>query len=417
MSERDRADACPGVLAPHEAVDGPLVRVRVPGGLLGAGALRGLAAAAALGDGSVELTSRGNVQVRAVHDPVAFEATARQAGLLPSATHERVRNILGSPFGGRVDGQAATTEVVTALDRRLCHRSELAALPGRFLFAVDDGSGDVAHSGADVALLAEACEAEACEGGACARWRLLLAGVPTELVTTDPVGTALDAAAAFLAIRGSAWRLGEVADGAVRVAATLGTRTVQGTDPRPHRTAPPVGVFDQADGRHALGVLAPLGRLTAAQVTALASFATVGLTPWRGAVLLDLDDPDAALAAAEAAGLITDTGSPLAGVTACAGKPNCAKALRDVRGDAAATHQRADPGSSDRSPVHWVGCSRRCGTPRGAVLVEADERGYLVDGQHTADLAAAIGTARRDRHDTIGTARSADEDHDPERRR
>jgi len=59
------ADRCPGVLRLAEAADGYLARIRLPGGLIGAGPMRVLARLAGdLGDGRVELTSRGNVQLR-----------------------------------------------------------------------------------------------------------------------------------------------------------------------------------------------------------------------------------------------------------------------------------------------------------------------------------------------------------------
>ena len=65
MTIRADADRCPGVLRPHQAVDGAVLRVRIPGGRIGAAKLRALSAASAeCADGDVQLTSRANLQLR-----------------------------------------------------------------------------------------------------------------------------------------------------------------------------------------------------------------------------------------------------------------------------------------------------------------------------------------------------------------
>ncbi|MFD0473349.1 hypothetical protein ACFQ0B_37660 [Nonomuraea thailandensis] len=102
FSGRIRPDACPGALQVHEAADGPLARVRLPGGAASAAQLHALAdCAETFGSGVIELTSRANVQVRGLHSPAAFAQHLAAAGLLPSAGHERVRNIVASPLSGR----------------------------------------------------------------------------------------------------------------------------------------------------------------------------------------------------------------------------------------------------------------------------------------------------------------------------
>jgi len=69
-------------------------------------------------------------------------------------------------------------------------------------------------------------------------------------------------------------------------------------------------------------------------------------------------------------GLLLDPDDPLARVTACTGRPGCGKALADVRAEAGPV-----PGTS--LPVHWSGCERRCGRPRGSVVdVVATGNGY-----------------------------------------
>ncbi|MBT2877296.1 precorrin-3B synthase, partial [Streptomyces sp. McG6] len=153
-----RGDACPGALRLHEAADGHLARVRIPGGLLRAPQAMALAGAAEdLGDAHLDLTSRGNVQLRALPADAGRELAARlaEADLLPSSAHERIRNLVASPLSGLDDeGHADVTPLVPAVDAALLADPATTALSGRFLFALDDGRGDTAALDADVTMLA-----------------------------------------------------------------------------------------------------------------------------------------------------------------------------------------------------------------------------------------------------------------------
>ncbi|MFB7372636.1 cobalamin biosynthesis protein CobG [Streptomyces sp. NPDC056222] len=155
---RDRGDACPGALRLHPADDGGLARLRLPAGLLTSRQVQVLASAAeSLGDGRVTVTSRGNVELRGLGEGCGIDLAERltEAGLLPSATHERVRNIVASPTAG-LDGLGHADAQLWAreLDTLLCATPWTAALSGRFLFVLDDGRGDVAGLGGDVTLIA-----------------------------------------------------------------------------------------------------------------------------------------------------------------------------------------------------------------------------------------------------------------------
>jgi len=314
---RARADRCPGVLRHHAAPDGRLARVRVPGGVLAPGAVAALAdAARRLGSGVVELTSRANVQLRglAAGSEEALAALLAPAGLLPSRAHERVRNVIASPLAGRDPlGLAPTDGVVAALDRGLCGDPALAALPGRFLFAVDDGAGLVAGLGADVTLVGRADD----DGG----FALLLAGAATDAVAAgeaEAVALALDAARAFLAERAArasgAWRVAELAGGAGAVAARLGVAgagALSGADaagsggrsggtPIERRLAGDAatlapGRFGQADGRIAVTGAAADGRLAAGAFDGLAGLGLeLRVSPWRTLTARDLSPARAA---------------------------------------------------------------------------------------------------------------------------
>ena len=138
---RDR-DACPGALQLHHAGTRAPARVRLPGGMISARQLEELAhAATRFGSPDMELTSRGNIQLRAITDTAAVADMVAAVGLLPSQSHERVRNIVASPLSGRVGRTTDIRGLVTELDEAIQSEPALAELPGRFMFGLDDGRG------------------------------------------------------------------------------------------------------------------------------------------------------------------------------------------------------------------------------------------------------------------------------------
>ncbi|WP_019354746.1 precorrin-3B synthase [Streptomyces sp. AA1529] len=412
---RERADACPGALRLHRADDGGLARVRVPGGVLDVAQAAALhAAATRLGSGELHLTSRGNVQLRGLREDAGPDLAEllSSAGLLPSPAHERVRNIVASPLSG-LDGSGHRDVAgqLTELDQLLCESEALRELSGRFLFAVDDGRGDVAALGADVTLLAEPDGTALLYFGADRDAGVLrVADEHAAAAAVVAAETFLDAAresglrawrVADLAVTGAelarrtALRLGagvrEAPLGSLPAAPALGPRaeqirTAQITE------APVPGPVTGPSGAVALSVLAPLGRLTGRQWELLTRTAeregdgTLRMTPWRGVVVPGLTRSRASgvRTALGAAGLVTDPASPWRGAGACAGRPGCAKSLTDVRADAAAALARPGPvpgpgSGSFALPVYWSGCERRCGHPRGdRVEVVAGADGYRV---------------------------------------
>ena len=427
-------DACPGALRLHAAADGLLARVRLPGGVLSGAQLRSLRELAErFGDGWLELTSRANLQLRGLRaeDAETLAAGLRTAGLLPSATHDAVRNIAAPPPAG-----PSTRALVTEVDDALCGDPALARLPGKFLFAI----GHVPLAADVAAVPAHGPEAVPAAGPAAGpagrRFALRFAGRDTGLrVGAEQVVPALITAAhAFLAEReaqrpaaradrpgagtgrpaagpdrpgvgAAAWRLRELADGPARVSARVASAL--GLTPAPVAPATPVPVLQPADllgtveldepGRVAVGALVPLGRLSGVQLRALEPADRLVVTPWRGVLVADLP-PVAAPGWTDrlvAAGLAVAADSAWVGVTACAGRPGCARSLADVRADATAAARFVDG-----LPVHWAGCERACGSPAGRhVLVQATPDGYQVAGtgarRDTEALSNAIALARR----------------------
>ncbi|MFJ6935142.1 cobalamin biosynthesis protein CobG [Streptomyces sp. NPDC101132] len=431
---RDGGDACPGALRLHAADDGYLARVRLPGGLLTARQADLLGQAAGrFGDGNLDVTSRGNVQLRGLADACGAELAALLdgAGLLPAPGHERVRNIVATPMSG-LDGPPERDVLpwVREFDRMLCADARVTALSGRFLFAFDDGRGDVAALDPDVTVLALGGSAPG--GGLLGSGRALVrlggGADAVEVDAGDAPRAALLAAHAFLDavdVAGTrAWRVAELPAGHALSAGEFAGRLSRAGIGARYRgdvkwpCAEPVRPRGVGPGpRSHLCVLPPLGRFTAGQWRELVRVAgqsrgPLRITPWRGVVLADVPVDGAGLL--EAAGLVVAADSVWESVTACTGRPGCAKSLADVRADAQLAVRADRPAAPGAMPVHFSGCERRCGHPRGtawADLVAAPD-GYRLTapgrpartGLAPSDLAAALAEARTTPHPSSQTA-------------
>jgi precorrin-3B synthase len=358
-------DGCPGILALHPARDGQVARIRLPGGYVGRRQWGALAALAReFGDGRLDLTARGNVQLRGVREEAAAALALRaaRAGLLPSGAHDRARNITASPLSG-LGGRAALRRLVSALDAALIAEPGCAALPGRFLIAADDGSGGASLAGSDIGLRRAGDSFHLIIAG-----RLTGVRVPADAAVTVTIA-AVHAALAG-GVGGAATRVAGLADGGEQVAAAIGGSLGKSAPDRSARL--PLGMTDDT----ALVVAAPLGRLTAAQAELTGSLLrareTIRLAAAGRLVIPLAAAPASALATLAAAGMVTSDDHPLAGVTACSGTA-CSRAAADVR-----TAARPVPG---RPRTHWAGCARRCGCPPDADPVTAVGRDrYLLPG-------------------------------------
>ena len=337
------ADRCPGVLRPHVAADGAMVRVRVPGGQTTGAALTDLSRLAeAYGSGLLQLTSRASLQVRGLPEvvPEPFEDAVGRAGFLPSAEHERVRNIVASPLTGLAGGRVDLRPLVARLDRALLAEPRLSELPGRFLFVLDDGRGDVAGLGGDLGYRAfDAGRGELLIGD-----RRRVRPVRLVEVADALVGLALR----FLDQRTEEWHVRQ-----------LGAPLVDGTEARLRESSVPgpPGVV----GEH-LVVDVPLGLLSPVQVEAVHQAVDGGpvvVTPWRSLVL---PYAVAARAALEAVGLVAQPDHAWSLVSACVGAPWCGNGRADTRALAAQLVRAGGPAGR----THLSGCERRCGAPAEA---------------------------------------------------
>ncbi|AKK03120.1 hypothetical protein [Corynebacterium epidermidicanis] len=345
LGDRSRVDGCPGALSFHHAADGAIGRVRFPGGLLSPADLESFVAIASqFGDGDIHLTTRGNVQVRAITDTDGFSFAVQDAGLVPSVAHDKVRNIIASPL-------AELEEHVAKLDRALLSSPALAGLSGRTLFGLDGGDGAILAQQPDFGALFD-------ETGT----HIILGGRIIGQVNRDPIATIATLAHTWQEHRGDAWRVAEKPElhqELIRAVSVTPSNNAFTTSEPTH-----IGWFDREDGSVSLGAGLIFGILPAKVNELLVAVGKpVQVTPWHSVLIHDLDEGEAEAVAKVLApmGLIFDAHSPKLQVTACTGLPGCAKSRSDVRRDAL---QLMVQGNQSRA--HFSGCERRCGHPRVA---------------------------------------------------
>ena len=278
VTRRSRTDRCPGVLRPWPADDGLLIRLRLVGGRLAASSLqRLLQVSAEFADGRIHLTKRANLQLRGL--PGSNQLTAQvvaaieSTGLLPSRSHELIRNILVSPQTGYAGGHADLRPVAQRLDALLCGDPLLARLPGRFLFVLDDGRGDLVDRTADAGLAAlSRTEAQLRVGD---HW-----GAVVDIV--DAARRLAELAATFQAARGDGpdapWHIRELSP-------PLGP--VESADPRVPVPSGPLPFGPVPGGTH---VPVPDGVLTPELGRSLLVHTELVVTPWQGVFIPDAQE-------------------------------------------------------------------------------------------------------------------------------
>lgn len=331
------------------------MRLRLPGGRVTPDAFDAVGRVASrYGAPVVQVTSRSNLQLRGL--PEEFDddlvAAVMATGLIPSTTHELVRNILCSPLTGLEGGIANLTDMVGDVDAALCAREELANLPGRFLVVLDDGRGDVLDEAFDLGYQAlDNARGLVFAGKADKGWQVDAHEVPQVLA---------DLAGQFLRTREEmavpAWHVRELPQ---PLSPPRDDLPVLSARPAAEPPRPRLG----AHGDHAV-VSVPLGLLTLEQVSAITAVARlagadeVRVTPWRSVIIPGAADQ---LIHLTDAGLVTDPASPWSMVSACIGSPGCHRSAVDTRALAnGLVEALAGPPAL---AVHITGCERVCGSP------------------------------------------------------
>ncbi len=406
----DRRGWCPGALRPMETGDGLLLRVRASGGRLTLDQADAIASAAqADGNAAINLSARGNLQIRGVTESTLADAQARLAdiGLLDAdANVEGVRNIVVSPLSD-LDPEAAfdLSSGLATLERRLATDEKLHELPAKFAFALDAGGRfSIADVEADIRF-------ESVREGAGPTFAVYLSGDDTlaALCAQAEVGeVAARLASAFLSslslARGDMRRMRSLVAriGAAAIFAEAGFRPAH----RP-RIAQRMSMKD-ALGPHIVGASAltglgaPFGAIEAAKLASLVAEAReagaqdLRLAPWRMLFVAGLPRDRVTTFAAGCAklGYILDASDPRLRVVACPGSPACAHARAALRDDAERWAKRLPPGEG--VILHLSGCAKGCARAEATcVTLVAAEHGYdMIRNGRAGDAPMRVGLSR-----------------------
>ncbi len=328
---------CPGAWRPMRSGDGLLVRVRPRLGRLDRAQVLGLCEAAlAHGNGQIDATRRGNLQLRGVGEagwPVLIARLVALGLVDPDPAREARRAILVTPgWSAGDDGARIATTLAVRLDA-------LPELPAKAGFVVDAGPAP---------LLRDVPGDFRIERGGDGRLLLRADGRATgAAVAPGDEADALIALAHWFVASGGAGRM-------ARHAAPLPDWARGDRSPAPPGTP-------TAPGAHSLGAAygLPFGRIDARALADLidaGSATALRITPWR-IVIVEGEAPR------EAEGFLLDPDAPAMRVDACPGAPACPQASVETRRLA----RRLAPAVNGR--LHVSGCAKGCARGRAADVV------------------------------------------------
>ncbi|MBC7783633.1 MAG: NirA family protein [Burkholderiales bacterium] len=390
-----------GIFWVAPAQDSFMSRLRFAGGIVQAYQLRGIANLAdQFGGGYSDVTTRANLQVRQITpaNTVRFLEGIYDLGILNRGSGaDNVRNITASPLAG-IDPQELidTRTLAKELHHLILNRRELFGLPRKFNIAFD-GGGQISalEDTNDIGFSAVRIN-DPTAGEPEVYFRLTLGGITGHKDFARDTGIALkpeeclDASVAILKafiLHGDRTdrkkaRLKYVLD---RMGFDGFIQECEKLLGKPFRRLPlnacearaPVGKHthvgvrpQRQDGRSYIGVVLPVGRMTADQMRALAGIADrygsghIRLTVWQNLIVPDIrdEDIDTVVHAIEQVGLTTNASSVRGGLVACTGSAGCKFANADTKkhGLEIADYLESRLELDQPVNIHLTGCPHSC---------------------------------------------------------
>jgi precorrin-3B synthase len=359
-----RRGFCPTVFTPMESGDGLIVRLGVGVRRLRVEQLRQLAELAqSLGNGLIELTRRGKLQLRGVEATklAALQSAVTELGLAERSAHDRRAALVVCPLSGLhptcADLDALTAEIELALSAS----PALSALPDKFGIVVDSG-GYLSDITADIRLDVFAERPELC--------RLSVAhDAHSWIGRTAEAARAAAELAVLLATAKPASRMRDL----VRERGPQSLeRCLEGwqreAEPAPSAVDRARRVGFQRGSRDWLALGVPFGSGDAPLWQAIAELVAdfgageIRITPWRSVILPGVSERDRSALSKliEPAGLIADPEDPLLRAVACSGAPACRSALGETRRFARELGRAVLPRLRGQARLHVSGCGKSC---------------------------------------------------------
>lgn len=381
----NRRGACPALSAPMQTGDGLLVRLQPAAQGLTPRQLIGLCESAQRhGNGLIEVTARGSIQIRGLTSQSAAELAADVDALKIDVRTGVPVEIC--PLAGLDQEEIADPRPLADAIRTAILTAGLTQRLGPKVSVVVDGGGRFAlrSISADIRLWAV-------ERRGRTIWRLALAG---DGHTAEPLGaTSLGGATGFVIDL-----LSEIADRGLEARGRdLLPQDDEAMRPRPRqrrRSMPtPMGLFSLRNGQTALVLALPFGSIHAPLLAKLAQAASrLGIDEFRpapGRTLMALSPTPGAAATLQSAAhaFVTDPTDPRLAISACAGKPACGSGYVAARALAAQTAQLQPDLISLARHIHISGCAKGCAHPAPAAIT-------LVGGENGVGL-VVNGTARQ----------------------
>jgi len=403
MNPSRRRGACPGLTAPMQTGDGLLVRLASPGVTIRLDAAAALCAAARrCGNGIIEVTARGNIQIRGLTSGSA-PAFANTVAALGIDAGDEVP-ILTDPLAGLEPEQAIDADrLARALRQRLAATSVTAILGPKVSVVIDGGSAlHLDAIAADIRLRASP---------GFAGWHVGLAGDATSALPIGSVASAdaVDVIARLLAAiaqHGPQARAHNLIHGqgpdAFRAAIT--DLSIEAPAPAPRPESDPIGTHPLRGERLGLGIGLAFGHTDANALENLikaaerAGASGLRTAPGRALLVIGLAaDTSTALAAhADSLGFITRCDDPRRNVVACAGAPICASAEIPARALGPLISSTAAGLLDGSLTVHVSGCPKGCAHPgpSGLTIVGSQSGcGLIVGGSARHHPGATVAAA------------------------